>query len=142
MGKINYGRVIIGGLLAGLVITIGEAILNLAILGDEWQMFVEQHDLPEPNTATNVLWLIWNFVMGIAMVLFYALIRPRCGAGPKTAVWTGVFVWFLVSFMCFGAIGVSFAMPSSLIVIGLLWGLVEFILAALAGGWFYKEAEA
>ena len=35
MGKINMTRVILGGLLAGLVINIGEFILNDTILGED-----------------------------------------------------------------------------------------------------------
>ena len=34
MGKINFMRVLLGGLLAGVVINIGEGVLNEAILGD------------------------------------------------------------------------------------------------------------
>ena len=30
--------------------------------------------------------------------------------------------------------------PQSIILVGLVWGLVEFIVATLAGGWLYKEA--
>ncbi len=139
MGKINYGRVLMGGLLAGVVITIGEAILNMVVVADQWQTFVAEHNLPPENTATNVMWLVWNFVFGVVLVLCYALIRPRCGAGPKTAAWTGLLLWFLVYFMCFGAIGVSFGMASGMILISLVWGLVEVVLAALAGGWAYRE---
>jgi hypothetical protein len=30
--------------------------------------------------------------------------------------------------------------PQKLVMIGLVWGLVEYILAAIAGAWVYKEA--
>ncbi|HEY5565436.1 MAG TPA: hypothetical protein VIL33_07590 [Rhodothermia bacterium] len=142
MGNINYGRVIIGGLLAGVILTIGETILNLFVVQDQWKMFMEQRNLPTESTGINIMWFLWNFVLGLVLVLLYALIRPRCGAGAKTAAWTGVFVWFLVWFMCFGAIGLSFAMPASLILTSLIWGLPEVVLAALAGGWAYKEETA
>jgi hypothetical protein len=33
MGKINYGRVVIGGLLAGLIISVAEYVLNEIVLG-------------------------------------------------------------------------------------------------------------
>lgn len=142
MGQINYGRVIIGGLLAGLILTIGETILNVVVVADQWETFMEQRNLPGESTGMIVMWTLWNFVLGLLLVLLYALIRPRCGAGAKTAAWTGVFMWFLVWFMCFGAIGLSFGMPSSLIVTSLVWGFVEVILAALAGGWAYREETA
>lgn len=139
MTKINYGRVIIGGLLAGVVIAIGETILNLVVVHDQWTMFMEQHSLPAESTGIDTMWFLWNFLAGLAIVLLYALMRPRCGAGPKTAAWAGLYVWFLMWFMSFGAVGLSFGMPSSLILTGVIWGLVEVILASLAGGWAYKE---
>ncbi len=35
MGKINMARVILGGLLAGLIINVGEFVLNEPILGEQ-----------------------------------------------------------------------------------------------------------
>ncbi|MGA7303947.1 MAG: hypothetical protein WBW88_03695 [Rhodothermales bacterium] len=143
MGKINYGRVLLGGLLAGVVITIGEFILNTYIVADQWMAFTEQHSLPSPDSAgMAVLFIVINFLVAIVIVLQYALMRPRCGAGPKTAVQAGLFVWFLAWVLCFGGIGISLALPSGLILTTTIWGLVELVLAALAGGWVYKEEEA
>lgn len=33
MGKINLGRVLLGGLVAGVVYNIGEAVLNMVVIG-------------------------------------------------------------------------------------------------------------
>ena len=50
MGKINVGRVILGGLLAGLVINIGESILNLAIAGERMELAYRELNLqPSPG---------------------------------------------------------------------------------------------
>jgi hypothetical protein len=48
--------------------------------------------------------------------------------------WFGIYVYT-------GIInGVLFAVPMNLVVIGIVWGLVEYIVAALGGAWVYKEA--
>jgi hypothetical protein len=41
MSKINLARVLRGGLLAGLVINVGELILNSMVLASEWAEFLE-----------------------------------------------------------------------------------------------------
>ena len=37
--------------------------------------------------------------------------------------------------------GLSFGIPTNLILITMVWGIVEVGLAGLAGGWAYKEDE-
>jgi hypothetical protein len=139
MGSINLGRVIVGGLLAGVIILIGEAILNLSLLGEEWQTWSDAHNLPAPDNLTSILYILMDFLVGITLVLIYALIRPRCGAGPTTALFSGFLVWFLLWLLGLGSMGIAFAMPGWIIVAALLWGLVEVLLASLAGGWLYRE---
>ena len=39
MGKINLGRVLLGGLLAGLILNIGEFVLNEKVLGPQMKEF-------------------------------------------------------------------------------------------------------
>jgi hypothetical protein len=139
MGKINYGRVLIGGLLAGVIVLVGETILNLGVLDQDWQAWSDAHNLPAPNNLTGILFILMDFLVGITIVLIYALIRPRCGAGVKTALFSGFLVWFLLWLLGWGIMGIAFAMPGWIVLAGLLWGLVEVLLASLAGGWLYRE---
>ena len=39
------------------------------------------------------MFLAWGFLVGIFAVWLYAAIRPRYGAGPKTALCAGAAVW-------------------------------------------------
>lgn len=85
------------------------------------------------------LFVVLDFVYGIALIQLYAAIRPRFGAGPATAIKAGIFVWVLVGLL--HAIGEAPMghMPQRLYTIGTLVALVEFPLAALAGARFYQE---
>ncbi|MGD2154806.1 MAG: hypothetical protein PVG79_16175 [Gemmatimonadales bacterium] len=140
MGKINYGRVVLGGLLTGVVLTVLEFVLNELILGDRWAAAMESLGLAEPEGAgVMIAYVVWNFLLGIALVWFYAAIRPRFGPGPKTAVITGVAVWFVVWLLGFGGFGVSGMFPGNLVVITLIWGFFEVPIATLAGAWLYQE---
>jgi hypothetical protein len=81
-----------------------------------------------------------TFVLGIVMVWLYALIRSRLGAGPKTAIVAGFILWLGI-YLYSGVInGMLFGIPLNMMLIVLVWGLVEYILAAIVGAWIYKEA--
>jgi dipeptide/tripeptide permease len=85
------------------------------------------------------MFTVWGFLVGIFAVWLYAGIRPRYGAGPKTALCAGAAVW------CLGYLLASVTplalklFPTSLMVIGLAVGLVEVTVATLAGTWLYHE---
>ena len=139
MGKINLGRVILGGLLAGLVINISEYILNGLILGRQLEDAMRALNRPPIGNEAITYFVIGGFMLGILLMWLYAAIRPRFGPGPQTAICAGLVVWALA--YLFGSIG-FIAMrlfPTSVMVIGLVWGIVELPVAAVVGASLYKE---
>jgi hypothetical protein len=141
MSSINVGRVIIGGLVTGLILNVGEFVLNGIILAKDMQEFFRRCGFPtDPDTSFMVIAISITFVLGIVIVLGYAAIRPRFGAGPKTAIIAALFAWFGIylyqNVIAFG-LGI---VPPRLVMIALAWGLVEYILATVAGAALYKEA--
>ncbi|MFY9609055.1 MAG: hypothetical protein WAU45_10645 [Blastocatellia bacterium] len=140
MGKINMGRVILGGLLAGLIINIGEFLLNGVILSKEIEDMMKNLDRPAIGGSAIAVFVVIAFLLGIAMIWLYAAIRPRFGAGAKTAVCAGLTVWTLA--YLYPTIGQSQMgiFPNRLLVIGTVWGLVELSIAAVGGAWLYKES--
>jgi len=141
MGKINWGRVILGGLVAGVVINVSEFILNTMVVGERWMEAMKALGLSgETTTRQIVVWNIWGFLCGIGLVWLYAAIRPRFNPGAGTAVKAGIAVWFFAHFLWTLGMWNMALFPQAPWVIGLVWTLVETILAALVGGWIYKEA--
>jgi len=140
MGNINTGRVVLGGLLAGLVLNIGEVVLNDFVMGAYMKDFLARHNFAEPSTNFIIIAVGLTFVMGIVLVLGYACIRTRLGPGPKTAIIAGLFGWFGAYFYAGTIDHVIFGTPTGTIATILAFGLVLYILAALAGAWVYKEA--
>ena len=140
MNKINFGRVVLGGLLAGLVLNIGEWLLNVKVLASQMQEFAIKHNFPPqpPGSAIGVA-VGLTFVMGIVLVLGYACIRTRLGPGVKTALIAGLFAWFGVYFYSGTINSVFMGLPGGTIGLLLVWGLVEYSLGAIAGAWLYKE---
>jgi len=140
MNTINFGRVVLGGLLAGLVLNIGEFLLNDKVLGAQMKAFMAKHSFSEPSSSFMVVAVGLTFVMGIVLVLGYACIRTRLGPGVKTAIIAGLFAWFAV-YVYNGIInGVLFGIPTNTMMMVVVWGLIEYVLAAIAGAWLYKEA--
>ena len=140
MDKINFRRVVMGGLLAGLIIQIGDGILNIEVLSGDWEAAFEALGFSMSESIGLIIWyFLRGFILGIVGVAIYAGYRPRCGAGPKTALWAGLTVWFLTYF-----IGYSPVFFNGMFSMRLFWwtgilGLVEVSLSVIAGAWVYKE---
>ena len=140
MNNINFGRVLIGGLVAGLVLNIGEWLLNAVVLASQMKEFSLKHNFPpEPAGSAIAVAVGLTFVLGIVLVLGYACIRTRLGPGVKTAIMAGLFAWFGVYFYSGIINGVFLGIPGGTMLMVLIWGLVEYTVGAMAGAWLYKE---
>jgi hypothetical protein len=136
---INTRGVITGGLVAGLVINISETILNVPVAGAQMEAALKDRNLPPIGGGSIAFFVLMSFIVGIVMVWLYAAVRPRLGPGPKTAVIIGVMTWFLSYFFSGTGQLAMGLMPVSLTVLGLVWGLVELVLAAWVGARLYSE---
>jgi hypothetical protein len=144
MGKMNVGGVILGGLAAGLVMNVSEAILHAGVLAADGAKLLEEWKRLglEPDVRPSLLfWLVGiTFVLGILAVWTYAAIRPRFGAGPRTALYAGLSVWAM-SYL-YAAVYVDAGIlvwPAKLTWLPVAWGLVEIPVATLLGAWIYRE---
>ena len=84
MNNINLGRVLLGGLLAGLVLNVGEVLFNDVVLGAEMREFFARYRIPEPGGSFLIAAVTLTFALGILLVFLYALIRSRLGPGGST----------------------------------------------------------
>jgi hypothetical protein len=140
MSQINWSRVLAGGLVAGLVVSAYEYVLNLTIMKEQWKnaMTALGKQFPEEPKAL-VIWIIWAFIIGFLLTWLYAAVRPRLGPGVRTAVIVGVFVWgcgCVVPAIAFLNLGL---LPTSMLWTLTGWALPEDIIAAIAGAWLYHE---
>jgi len=139
MSKINFGRVLIGGLVAGLILNIGEILLNDVILGPHIEADMKRMGITPPGMGFAALAVTLTFVFGILAVLLYAMARARFGPGPRTALLIALILWFCLYAYC-GTINMLLInIPPKLILMILAWGIVEYPLGILAGAALYKE---
>ena len=139
MTGIRMGRVIAGGLVAGLIINISEAILNVPVIGSQLEEALKARNLPAIGGGAIGFFVAISFLLGILVVWMYAAMRPRFGPGPKTAIKVAVLAWFLTYFWSTSSMVVIGFMPAGLSAFGLAWGLVELIVATLVAAKIYTE---
>jgi hypothetical protein len=138
MGRINGKRIVLGGIVAAVIVNVGEGLLGLLLKRDYEAAIRALGIRMEPDLAT-LLPIAWSFVVGILAIWLYAAIRPRYGPGPRTAVRAGLALW------AFSTVTFSVAMaslrifPARLMAIATAWSLVEIIVAVVAGASLYRE---
>lgn len=142
MGRINVLRVLVGGLVAGLVIVAGEYILNGIILGAEFFAQREKLGLGDPTAGQLAVGAFITVVYGIVLIWIYAAIRPRFGPGPGTAVIAGLTFWSIAYFLFLASLWANGLVTVRFAAVSIIWGLFEAPVAALAGAWLYHEAES
>jgi len=140
MKSINMGRVLLGGLLAGVLINISEFLLHTVVLRRDFEEAMRTLNRPVPMTGGHTLvWIIFGFVIGIVSVWLYAAIRPRYGPGAGTAARAGLAVWFIGSLLTAIADANLGLFPGNVLVVSTFWELVQSVVATILGAWAYKE---
>jgi hypothetical protein len=142
MAGINTGKVVAGGLLAGLVFNIGDFIINGFLMAADYTAAMTRLGLDPAvmQTASVALsWIAVDFLLGLLVVWTYAANRPRFGPGPRTAVLAAVPMFASVTLVLFGFTGMGwFTMP--LFLKGTACSIVNAVVGSLAGAWAYREA--
>ncbi|HUB18709.1 MAG TPA: hypothetical protein VL990_08745 [Acidobacteriaceae bacterium] len=141
MGKINVGRWILGGLLAGIVGDAVESLVEGVWLGPYWNSAMKALGKPGLTTAQIVEFNLVGLVIGLAAVWIYAAVRPRFGAGPKTAVYAGLVAWVLASLVpnTFFMV-IPYLYPHHLALYATIADFCACVFGTVAGAAVYQEA--
>jgi hypothetical protein len=143
MTRINFVRVLLGGVVAAIILFVISGIVDGAILGNQWRAWQQSLGpaVHPPAVGTEMaVWAVFNLIVGITGVWIYAAIRPRYGPGPPTALIAGFMVWVLTMLTAALAhIAFGDMPPANIVIIDLVTGLLRAQLALLAGGAIYKE---
>jgi hypothetical protein len=141
MARINWGRLILGGLIAAIIMFLTDGFIHERLVKTDWHAIYAglRAAEPEPHGASMAYFAFYELGRGLISLLLYATMRTHFGAGPKTAVLAGIASW----------IAFSVAGPAQFIPLGFfsnaLWlkvgalHLVTTIIATIAGAAFYKD---
>jgi hypothetical protein len=145
MTKINWARLILGGIVATVILFLTDGVLHEHLVHHDWDMLPAALGARESQKGHGVAimyFFVFELGRGMISLLIYALMRPFYGPGPKTAVLAGLAAW----------LAFSVAGPAQFIPLGFysnaLWAkvagyqLITSIVAALAGAALYKDAAA
>jgi hypothetical protein len=141
---INTGRVVAGGLVAGVVANAIDFVNNTYVLGADMQAWAASHNI-DPATLTSGAvagtWVAVDFIYGLLIVFTYAAMRPRFGAGVRTAIIAGLVIFLAPTIVLFGFTQMGMlTMP--MFVKGTIGAIVSTLAAAVAGAAVYKEEGA
>lgn len=139
MGRINAGKVVVGGLLAGLILNVFDYLVNGMMLKNQWEAAMAGLHLPPAGGSAITIFVVADFLIGIVLIWLYAAIRPRFGPGPKTAVTASLMVWLLGYVFALLAPMIMEILPKNLVLTMVAAGLVQVVVAGLAGAAIYKE---
>ena|SRR5438270_13044429 len=140
MAHTNRGKVVLGGLLAGVVINLVEFVENAIVLKTDWAQAMQAlGKSPQLSGSGIAIFNLWGFLVGITAVWIYAAIRPRYGAGVSTAVRAGLIAWFLAVVLANVANYPLGIFPTRLLVITSVVALFETVVGTVLGAWVYKE---
>lgn len=144
MSRINGGRVVIGGLAAGVVMNLIDGLSNGMLLATQWGAETAQLNpglMAKAGTSSTVGWILVDFILGLMIVWLYAAIRPRFGAGPTTAARAGLAAWLISHIFYFSYVFMGLY-SFRLIAASSGAGLVSAMVGAYVGGRIYQEATA
>ena len=139
---INTSKVLVGGLAAGVVQNIVGFVLFGMLLGPRFEAeavavapALQGRGMSGGAIAINV---IAGFAVGILLVWLYAAMRPRFGAGMKTATYAALAVWvcgfvFHLDWLLVGLMTLPTYMLASVA------AFIQIIAAAAVGGMVYQE---
>jgi hypothetical protein len=142
MASINAGRVVVGGLVGGVVANACDILWSMTVMKDDMAAMAQRFGV-DPAAAQSMSaiapWIAVDFVLGILIVFTYAAMRPRFGPGPKTAVIAGVTPYLAVTAVLYGFTSMGM-MTMGAFGRGSATAFVSVMLASLAGAAVYKEA--
>ena len=142
MTKINWTRLVIGGLIATVILFLTDGVLHEHVFHTYWEYVYDglsAHETSMSHGIAVLYFFVFELGRGFLAIFVYALMRPFHGAGAKTAVYAAIVAW----------LAFSVAGPAQFIPLGFysrrLWvmvagaQLVTSIVANLASAWLYKD---
>lgn len=140
----NIRRFVLAGLLAGLILNIGEAVLHGLIYAEAAATVMKDlgHEITDSGWYTAQLVGI-TFVQGLLGMLLYYAVQPRWQAGTWTAIRVGLIMWVLSAVYSGVYLNAGFAglIPVNIAWGPVIWELFLYPLAIITGALIYKERQ-
>jgi hypothetical protein len=141
MGKINFGRVLMGGIVAGLVIDVLSWLVDGVMLNSQWAAGNAKLGVPAFSSGQTVWFCVLGLIAGLIIIWFYAACKPRLGTRYRTALNVGLAIWIVAYVLPnAGFMYISGLYSHNLMVLSTLGNLVEVLVGTFIGAALYKES--
>ncbi|HSS22164.1 MAG TPA: hypothetical protein VLL54_18990 [Pyrinomonadaceae bacterium] len=140
MGKINYGRLILGTIVAGVFYFLTDGAIHTMLGPYHLAAITGAGKATQPqDQMAFVYFAIYDLGKGLVALLVYAGVRPRFGAGLKTAAWAGVVTW-LACIVVPTIAAIPFPFYEKIYFYKLMGlSIIPVIVGAILGAAIYKE---
>lgn len=139
---INTGKVVVGGLAAGVVANVLGYLLFAMWLGPRFEAEVAA---AAPTLAGKGMTgfaigmtVASSFVVGFLLAWLYAAMRPRFGPGMKTAIYAAIVVWILGFIFHIDLWILGLTTPATYM-LATVAAAIQVVGAAWVAGMLYKE---
>jgi len=139
MGTINVRKMVVAGLVAGLVLLVFDFITGSMLFSGPMATALAARNLDLASLEGAVpVFLGMDIVYGLLIAFVYAAIRPRFGAGPKAGLIAGAVVWASSAIAQINTSAMGF-IPLGLTAGMLAAWLVAMMVAGHVAGRLYSE---
>ena len=145
MARINVGRMLLGGIVAGILMFLADAFIHGTLLQEHWMAAMKaagRSVAQEEHGSDMVYFAAFELLRGLAMAWVYSVFRTHYGPGPKTAVRAALGVWAMMFPIFFlQEIPLGFY-STTLLGLWSLYEVVPSVIAGLVAGALYKDPPA
>ena len=135
----NIGRILLGGLVAGVVANAGDYVINMYLMAEEGAAMAQRLNLSAAAVEGSLTtWIVVDMIWGLLLVFTYAGFRPRFGPGPRTALIAGVTIWLAVCVVFAGLMSMGIYTQQAYLK-GSVLTLANTLIASFTGAYFYRE---
>jgi len=138
--KINFGRMILGGILASVVLFAVGFVIHGILLKDHYDFFkgTSVWDMSHPKKYGMIVHIGGTIVSGICLSLLYVFARKFSTPGPMTAILIGLTVGFF-SISGMSAEYAFYNLGKMIPLMTLVSNVTGCVLGALVAGMIYKD---
>jgi hypothetical protein len=145
MGSMNRQKVFVGGLVAGIILIVLDYVSGAFIIGPWATSHPDAVNAAITATMGSKRAMVGgigtDLVLGWSIAWCYAAIRARYGAGAKTAMCAGFFVWLIFA-LAMGSYYLYRLCSLQFMCMAAVSALVEYLIAAYVAGMMYAEGSA
>jgi hypothetical protein len=138
----NLQRALICGLLAGLVLNVGEAVLHGVVLAGPTAAAMQALGVDGAGSGAGLALLVGvTFLQGVLAMLLYAAVVPAWPPGARTAIGIGLITWALSALYSAVYLDAGFPgiLPRDVVWWPAAWGVVEYPLAVWIASLLYRQ---